>query len=196
MGSGMIVTSFYTPNGNFPALAARLGESCKTLGLPHLIQPIPDKGDWLSSNNLKPKIILSTLLKFRKPILYVDADCEIIRAPEIPEGTDFGILNWKADHELALRFGYDPEHLISSGGVIYFAYTAPSIELLIRWCEAMELNPEGVDDQVLNVVYEVNKIPMRAWWMPKNMNWMVGLFNDPPTDCVIRHDFVNRKHRN
>lgn len=191
-----IITSFYTPNGNFPALAARLGESCKALELPHLIHPLGDAGDWLKSNNLKPKVILSAVLKFRQPVLYVDADCEIIRIPRIPEGTDFAILNWKADKELSERFGYDPDHLISSGGVIYFAYTAPSIELLVRWCDAMETDPQGVDDQILNVVYEINKIPMRSWWMPKTYNWMVGLFNEPPPDCVIRHDFCNRQHRN
>jgi hypothetical protein len=192
----MIVASFFTPNGNYPALAQRLADSCNRFNVPSRIMKVDDTGQWLSSNNLKPSIILDALFETRQPILFCDADCELLAKPAILDDTDFGIYNWHADKEcIKPEIPYNPSVLLGSGGVIYFNYTAPAIELLIRWRETLSRNPQGVDDQVLDYCFNTSRPPVKCWWMPKTMNFMTGLFGDVPEDCVIRHDFLNRLHR-
>jgi hypothetical protein len=192
----MIVTSFYTNNGKYPALAARLRASCERLAIRHHIVELPDNGDWKSSNNFKPHLIMSTLLDNREPVLWCDADCEILAPPEIPDSADFAEYNWKADLKPAWKVKYDPSILLGSGGVIYFKYTAPALELLVRWVAQMNLNPAAIDDQVLDVVYNQIRPPVTAHWLDKRYNWMTGLFGmKPPADCVIRHDYIKGGHR-
>jgi hypothetical protein len=192
----LIVTSFFTPNGRYPELAATLRTSCERVGLKHRIVEMKDGGDWLSNNNLKPQIILSTLMDTREPVLWCDCDCEILRMPNVSEHAEFGSYNWSADPlRINQEIPYDPRTLTCSGGVLYFNYTAPAMELLIRWCDAMNVAPQSVDDQTLSKVYNFYKIPLRVQWFDKKMNWMNGeLFGPAPDDCVILHRFVNRKH--
>lgn len=191
----MIVSSFFTGQGHYADLATQLRTSCERLAQRYSIVEIQDAGSWGATNNLKPGIILAALLNSREPILYCDADCELMAVPKIPDEADFGCLNWKAHPQLSERFGYDPGTLLSSGGVLYFGYTAPAIELLIRWQEAITKNPQGVDDHLLNDVVNNFRPPIKAWWMPPQMNWMDGLWGPPTADTIIWHKFANRAHR-
>jgi hypothetical protein len=66
---------------------------------------------------------------------------------------------------------------------------------LLRWIAALTAKPSGVDDQVLDTVFNArNRPPVRPIWLPKRFNWMTGLYGEAPPECIIRHDFVNRKH--
>ena len=141
-------------------------------------------------------MILSKLLKHRSPILWLDADCELLAPfPKPPEGCDFGIHNWCHDPENPDSFQPDPAPLTASGGVMYLDYTAAAVELMVRWVDAMERNPTFVDDQCLSAVYNNVNPPVTPWWMERKLNWMTGLWGEPPHGSIVRHDYTAGQHR-
>ena len=75
------IVSFYTPNWEYPAYAARLRASCARLGLPHVIEELPDRGGWLANGWQKPAFILEKMEQVQRPLLWVDADNELVGAP-------------------------------------------------------------------------------------------------------------------
>jgi len=79
--------------------------------------------------------------------------------------------------------------------VTFWNYTAPSIELLLRWIKALSENPGAVDDQVLDAVFNCHQIPMHRGHLRKRMNWMTGLYGAPGPEVIIRHDYQPTKDR-
>jgi len=193
----MKVISFFTRHGKYPEMAQRLAASCQRLGLSHWAPELSDQGDWKTSTNFKPRFILSTMLELRSPLLWVDIDTEILRLPSLVwQGvTDFAIYNWKADAGNTRQTPYDPGDLQCSSGVIYFGYTAPALDLLVRWNEQITANPNDIDDFALDKTYKLYRPPVKALWLPKTYNWMTGHFGPATEECVIRHDYVAGGHR-
>lgn len=204
----MLVVSFYTVNGSYPALAARLRASCERFGLRHKIVEAPQRESWKDAINMKAGFILQSLLDERGPVLWLDCDCEVRKRPTLlmsglmlPGSPDFAVYNWRTtDHD------YDESEITNSGGVSYWNYTAPAIELLVRWQVACSQHPACVDDQTLDAVWKKFRPPVRAMWLPKTYNWMWSTesrdqvidtaFGPVPDDVVIWHDYVGGKHWN
>lgn len=199
----MIAISFYTANGKYPALASRLRKSCERFDLRHKIVEAPQQDCWHRTINLKPGFILQSLLDAREPVLWLDCDCEIRQPPKLLSnvamtGTDFAVYNWQAHGD------YDGSEITNSGGVSYWAYTAPVLDLLIRWQFACQNNPLAVDDETLDYVWKHFRPPVKPLWLPKEYNWMWSngpqdpvierAFGPVPDDCVIWHDYVGGKH--
>lgn len=187
----MKVVSYYTKSGQYPALAERLRASCDRFDLNHFIAPM-QAADWMVVCNQKPKFLRDMLMETRGPILWCDADCEILRMPSLfwKHGFDFAIYNWAADPACHEDVAYNPGTCNFSSGVVYLDYTAPVFELLAFWIEATA-RAKIVDDQVLNEVWNNRRPPVRNMWLPRQANWMTGPFGPPTEDVIIRHDFVN-----
>lgn len=95
--------------------ADRLIASCEKLGLPYVVHEVPAVHRSIGSRGVddlaytKPNFIHHLLAKYRKPVLYVDADCEIVCEPEligqlVKTGRDFAIYNKYADREYTPTF--------------------------------------------------------------------------------------------
>jgi hypothetical protein len=95
--------------------AARLIASCEKFALPYVIYEVPAVHRSIGSRGVddlsytKPNFIRHLLAKYRKPVLYVDADCEIISEPELIDqlvrsSCDFAIYNKYADREYTPTF--------------------------------------------------------------------------------------------
>lgn len=187
----MICISFFTSNGAYPRLVDRLRKSCERFDLRHKIIEAPPQDSWHRTINHKAAFILQSLLDIREPVLWLDCDCEIRQPPTVFDGTDadFAILNWKSGEN-----NYDGHEITNSGGVSYWAYTAPSIDLLVRWQAACQANPNAIDDQTLDEVWRKHRPPMKALWLPREYNWMEPQFGPAPADTVIWHEYVNGGH--
>lgn len=189
----MVVISAYTTNGDYPQLADQLIKSCDKFGLRHSVTEMGGRSTWLETVRNKPSWILSRLFELREAVLWLDADCEIIRLPSLLFGMshDFAAYNWKADH--GTHVGYDPNQLQVSGGVLYFGYTAPAIELLGHWQTEVAYRPNAYGtDPSLNVAFNNYRPPVRAMWLPKSYNRHENHW--PDVEPVINHKFLNRKH--
>lgn len=189
----MVVVSFHTSNGNYPALADQLSKSCDKFGLRKSITQCAGEATWLETVRNKPGWILSRLFELREAVLWVDADCEFMQPPTLLFGIphDFAAYNWRADH--GTHVGYDPNQLQVSGGVLYFAYTAPAIELLGRWQTTVAYRPDSQGtDPSLDASFNTFRPPVRTLWLPRSYNRHASYW--PEVEPVINHKFANRRH--
>jgi hypothetical protein len=189
----MIFVSYYTGNGNYPALAEQLGASLRKFNLPHAILKVKDHADWQAAADAKPQFIIHQLCRYRRPVVWLDVDTEIVQLPHLLYQTvhDFAVYNWHADAHNPLAFPYDPHRLTCSGGVIQFGYTAAAMELLLRWSD--KTGKHGLhDDVALDAAFnDADRPPVHPLWLPRAYNRMTGMFKDNP---VIDHHYTAGKH--
>lgn len=193
----MIIVSRFTPQPAYEAAARRLLESCRRFDLPCLIERVKqDPGSWNDAVNAKPDWILNTLLNRREAILWLDADCEIVQMPTAIIGTsaDVACYNFAADSDGVHGIAYDPNKLVCATGVLWVAYTAGAIELLLRWMSAIKQHPDiRGSDPCLDLAYNTCRPPVHTLWLPKSYNRMDSLW--PGVDPVIDHHYCEGKLR-
>lgn len=189
----MIVLNRHTLTGKYPALAGLLRESCKRFSIIFDIETVPSAGDFNANNNRKPVFLLDALMTHRQPVVWLDADCEIKKYPSLFDsfGGDFASYNWCADPQNTNGLPFNTNLLRCSGGVLWFNYSAPAFELLVRWRDALAVHPEETDDDMLSEVFNSNRVPAQTLWLPKSYNRHTFWQDVEP---VINHDFVNRAH--
>ena len=68
-------STYYTDHAN------RLKVECEKLQIPHLIENVPSKGNYLLNCFFKPQFILDCWEKIDNPILWLDIDSSILRKP-------------------------------------------------------------------------------------------------------------------
>ena len=191
-----VILNRFTQEGSYPECAARLKASCAKFNLRHSVEAVDTRGSWLDTVKQKPMWILTSLLDMREPVLWLDADCEVMKFPDLlyNNGADFAAYNWRADPENGKGFPYDPNLLEVSGGVMLFNYSAPALELLLRWTEAVQndCSPLGTDP-VLQSVFNLYRPPVRCLWLPKSYNRHSSMW--PEVEPVINHEYSNGGHR-
>jgi hypothetical protein len=200
-----VFISFHTPNGNYPGLAVQLRRSLERFALEHDIHCVPSFADWSQGCRFKSSFILQMLFKHRRPVVWMDVDTEVVNYPELLFGPeDFAIYNWFADsnHHLeeAIGRGEYSGSLLCSGGVQKWGYTAPALELLMRWIAGFATHDwKRGDDLVLDAVFSQHRPPVRPLWLPKTYNRMAGLSPHwaclPQHQVVIEHHYQQGRHR-
>jgi hypothetical protein len=120
-----LIVSFYTRDTIYEKEVEDLILSCRGLNLEAHIEPRADLGSWEKNCCQKPEFILECLNRFKRPILWVDADAMILQRPSLSyDGFD-----------LAIHFN-DFEKRIVRSGTIYAAPTAAAKRLMSRWHRA------------------------------------------------------------
>src|SRR5437868_2904904 len=82
-----IVAAMFTPN--YAAKAKRLIASCEKFALPYAVHEVPAVHRSISSRGVsnpaytKANFIHHLLTEHQKPVVYVDADCEFMAAPDL-----------------------------------------------------------------------------------------------------------------
>jgi hypothetical protein len=201
----MIFISFFTPNGAYPALARKLQASLNRFELRSDVQLRPPFDSWAEGCRYKSRFILEKLIQYREPVVWMDIDTEVWKYPKILFSEhDFAIYNWTADrgHHLDGRIPFNPKSstLLCSGGVQKWGYTAPAIELLVRWVAKFD-NTSWIkgDDPLLDDAFNDSRPPVNALWLPKTYNRMDKYSEHwseiNSADVVINHDFTRGGHR-
>jgi hypothetical protein len=200
-----VFISFYTSNGNYPGLALQLRRSLERFDLAHEIHCVPPFADWAQGCRFKSSFILQMLMKHRRPVVWMDVDTEVVKQPDLLFGPeDFAIYNWFADshHHLedAIGRGEFRGSLLCSGGVQKWGYTAPAMELLMRWISGFATHDwTRGDDLVLDAVFSQHRPPVHPLWLPKTYNRMAGLSPHwaclPQHQVVIEHHYQQGRHR-
>ena len=139
----------------------------------------------------KPNLIRQLLGEHRKPVLYLDADCEFMSEPElidelVASRCDFAVYNWcsgkcaevfvpidlgprlnepttgKRFYRVAGSFGwYTDDQLICSGLVQLYRNSLAGCALLRRWQETIAKFPDCPDDGAL--AFTFNNLTRRSW---------------------------------
>ena len=206
----MIFISYYTGN-NYKVCSNRLIPSLKKFNLPYYIEEIKNTGNYKHNISFKPEFVKNCLLNFKQSVCWLDVDTEVIKYPVLlmdknSDDINLQIYNWYADSDnhitrknkdviskVANIFIKDNNNynkkLLSSSGVFSFNYSKESIELLDNWIQEMKKNPNQVDDQVLDKVFNeggyINKLIYR--WLPKEYNRMVWYPDWLDVSPVINH---------
>ena len=87
--SAPLFVSYYTPATPYEVLADQLRRSLDRLGLAHRIEPITSLGSWVANTGLKASFIERAWQESDRPICWVDADAELLRAPQFLYGNPF-----------------------------------------------------------------------------------------------------------
>lgn len=174
----MDIVSFYTGEGAYKDFAAKLRASCERHGITPHIEQLESTGVWARNNSRKPAFMQRKLLELKRPIIWCDADCEVIEFPAMlaDPGVDLAIFNWAADEQDPLSTRAVDQTcpiLRSTSGVIYFAYTPVALQLMYQWVANATKQPTIPDDTVLDNTFARWKgAKMKRLWLPRAYNRM------------------------
>lgn len=199
-----IIGGMFTPA--YADKAARLAASCEKFSLSYEVHEVPAVHSSISAQGspdpsfTKANFIHHLLEKHRKPVLYVDADCEFVAQPDLilelaRSRCDFAIYNWLVDDYTDIfkpveffkdgiktsskRFyrynggvdWYSTTQLVCSGLVQFYRNSPAARALLARWQQTIMVFPGCADDQCLDFTY--NNLGRRSWlyWFLKT-RWL------------------------
>lgn len=185
-GPPWVLVSMYSDA--FAPRAEVLVRSCRAHGIAHEVVRI-EPAEYRRTIASKPRFMLDALRRLRRPIVYVDADFEVMEYPALfdnPAGTDFMVYNWYADPSNGMD-QYWPDVLLCSSGVMYWNHTPGALRLLKEWCAMASANPGCADDQILDRVFNgghhVRRMSCR--WLPRSYLRIAPYF--PETTPVLNH---------
>lgn len=152
--SNFKVFSFYTNGTPYEQEAERLKRSLEELEIEHVVLGVDDRGSWKENVNLKPNLILDFIKKEKCPILWVDADAEFLRKPNLissicEQGYDVGCHRMEVD-----------SHIVSSG-TVFFNYNPRTLKFIEDW-------NVDCDQRMARGEYKYDIISMEQWafgWM-------------------------------
>lgn len=136
-----VVTAFATPDEPYLSCLERLRGACGQLGLPHFLRIIePPAGlagyarlRWIYSR--APVVAAQAIDAHGLPVLYIDADDELLARPSFPDGVSVG---WCRNPEQAVL----PTHLWMAPWV-YVAPTDTARAWLREWARYCAMVPAG-----------------------------------------------------
>jgi hypothetical protein len=191
--AGFIICAQYTPD--YRDKVDRLANSLKQLNLEHALIEVPQVHRSTSARGgediafSKPRFIAAMLAKFQKPVLYLDSDMVVRKAPELiarlcEEGCDFAVYNWLADpmndawrpepdgRHWKFYFGVDiasDTQLMASGSVQLWNGTGAAQRLLADWERSLLRHPRSEDDHCLDFAYNHgDRGGLKSRWLPKD----------------------------
>ena len=172
----MLFISYYTPN--YKEEANRLIKSLDKFGLKYIINEIESKGSWQKNTQYKPEFIEKKLRFYNMPVIWVDADAEIVQYPAV-----FGSLNCDIAYVM-----FNGELLT---GTLYLQPTERVFELLRLWREEVSRNDRFSEQKVLRIIlknFKCNKVEL-----PQTYCQIFDTMADVGEPVIIQYQ-ASRKH--
>lgn len=181
------IVSYYTLDTPYAVEVQRLRSSLDDLGIePYELVPTPDTGSWLGNCAQKPMVLTHQLAR-AEPVLFVDADAELLSDPRAAIGA------LMADHDLGVHY-FDGVQVAS--GTIALNPTAGTKDLLSAWCEICTDRPDLPDQDCLAMAIDrVGSCRVRR--LPPEYCYIFDLSArlHPDVEPVIRHHQASRRFR-
>lgn len=158
-------------------LADRLINYCKKNKCNYFLAEIPSfakPGGYQQAINFKPTFILETLsIIYPRKAAVMDTDMTVRKYPSLFDmDYDFMGFNWLYQpHQIFPELSvncFDPYVLHTSGGMLVFNQTTPSIKLLKAWKGITDRNPGKAEDRMLSIPFNKDLMitEMRCLWIP------------------------------
>ncbi len=149
-----IVISFFTEGTGYRLEADRLRESCVRFGLDHSISGIASKGDWVQNCSMKGPFIEGSLTRFKRPVLWVDADGEIVQRPDFSSWAQHDVACYVQRSTDGTPPPMNSAQMPFMSGTVFVNFTPGGLALASRWARLCEANPTVWDQTTLAA----------AWW--------------------------------
>ncbi len=122
-----LVVSFYTRNTPYEEEANNLRSSCEQKGIACYIEGVDDLGSWEENCMVKPYFMRTQLHKWKRPLLWVDADAVFLQPLCFEEFmfSDLAILKYKEEE--------DPRFCVGAG-TMYVNATEGGVQGMDLWC--------------------------------------------------------------
>lgn|GEM_PF-693857 len=167
-----LVISFFCGDDYYYRAADQLRGDCTRLGLEHHIveAPLAPGTSWIAACRYKVRFIAECLRTFRRPVLWMDVDCRLLRRPELLESC-------RADLAFFLRGfrylkGYDPMALprLAQPSILLFGYTPMALEFVELMC-ALDAEHEGeaTDDFFIQEAWSRFERPLSLLLLPPDL---------------------------
>ncbi len=143
----MKLISFYTKDTIYEKEVEDLKHSCEALSIDHYIEERKDLGTWEKNCAQKPLFIYECLKKFKRPLLWVDADGIVLKKPSIDlKLCDFGLYfnNFRTRH--------------ARSATIYIRPTESAKQFLLLWYETLQKKSHLHDQPVMIDLLRKEKI--------------------------------------
>ncbi|MDX2018562.1 MAG: putative nucleotide-diphospho-sugar transferase [Planctomycetota bacterium] len=187
----MIAATMYTAQGAYADAARILRTSCERWGIELRERVIESAGTWQRTCNLKPAYVLECLRAWGEPVLWLDADTEVMADPVLLRegaGVDFMAINCRNEPRFSRTGVLTPETLDTNGGVLWFAPTDAAISLVEAWHARATAEPDRGNDTHLNAAFnEDRRTDLRFRWVPLSYNRLDSVW--PDVRPVINHRY-------
>ena len=204
-----MIVSFHTGQEPYVSYARRLADSCDKFNLDCQIDTLADRGTWVENVALRGQYMQTCMRRFDYPLLWVDADAQIVEEPELLYGTDadFAIHAVKRQWEWK-PIGRKPMSLPASWpreleprwflpGTMFINRTEAGRELLDLWAERATARPRDYQPRLLQKVW--CELPsLETMWLPQGYCKIVGFrwHEGEPTTTVISHNLASGELEN
>ena len=194
------VVNFYTGDERYRRYAHRLQESCKALAVPCVSIELRSRGRWVINCAMKPIFMMHAMRKLARPLLWVDADGELKRTPDLLRGcdADFGIYAFPGPRrrkppgrewrDLPHEFP-DPPRWFNSG-TVFLNNTRGGLDLVDRWADLQRAHPTDWDQWTLQQAWCDTR--PNTIWLPQTYCAIRGRSNGPP---VVNHGLASVEGR-
>jgi hypothetical protein len=176
------IISFYAGAKHYYDAAIQLRTDCEALGLRHSIVEleVPTHFDWGQICRLKIGFYLDRLEQLDTPVLWIDVDSRIRRAPDILTGCRFDLVGY-ARHQRYIR-DYDRYYSARFWlpGVIYFN-NSPRARRFLQYAAKIERESSvgGSDDYFLEEAWKSFNEHMSVGFLPpQTLAWNPQEVND------------------
>lgn len=178
-----IVVAYFTKDTPYEKEIIGLKESLDKLNIPYDIKEISNLGSWNLNCNYKPIFIKNMLEKYKKRIIYVDADARFRNYPDI-------VNKFEDKYEIGVHFLNGVQ---LCAGTIFFNYKDSSFEILNKWIEKIKIinNHKHADQFPLELIlkksnYNIFKLPYEYYY----------IFDKKIGKPVIEHMQASRRFKN
>jgi hypothetical protein len=176
-----LVISFAT-RGPYEQHLPRLAVSLEKFGLPAAIEVIePRPGGWAGNCSYKSAFIRDRLVKYNRPVLWLDADAEVVAPPVLlmgPTQFDFACYLHRENQVLS--------------GTLFLKPTGAVLALMERWVHECEQQPTQWDQKMLTKAYLESSFRPITCWLPPAYCHVYDRRLPPEQSSVILHHQASR----
>jgi len=184
----------------YAARASKLLDTCQVHGLECEVIRRPDRGTWIENVAQKPSVIRSTLQRLPEgtPVLWIDADATVERAPALLYDCSDDLAIRKIDRrrrtwqpigrtdKLTLPDAWEGTEWFLTG-TVYVANNHAGRSFIDRWCELAKLNPRGYQQLICQRAW--CDVRPRTLWLPTEY-CAIGRMDNTP-EPVISHELAS-----
>lgn len=151
-----MVVSAFTEGTPYESEAMRLRASLDRFGIPSLIRPFPDMGDWHANVFSKVSILNHVALEYSGPFMWIDADAFVHydfreHLMNLMGSTDFGA-HWFQGPKGGYDYSRNDNWFLA--GTLVFSGSPQSKELIGYWYRLSDPRGKGSGQETLRKIIE------------------------------------------